>query len=45
LTKGKIKEQTGKATGNRDLEERGKAEKTSGKVEKKIGDIKKVFNK
>jgi uncharacterized protein YjbJ (UPF0337 family) len=44
-TKGKIKEETGKATGNRDLEGRGKAEKTGGEVEKKIGDVKKVFNK
>jgi uncharacterized protein YjbJ (UPF0337 family) len=43
--KGKIKQDTGKVTGNRDLEERGAAEKTGGKVEKKVGDIKKVFGK
>jgi uncharacterized protein YjbJ (UPF0337 family) len=43
--KGKIKEETGKATGNRDLEHRGAAEKTAGKVEKKVGDVKKVFGK
>jgi uncharacterized protein YjbJ (UPF0337 family) len=43
--KGKIKEGTGKVTENRDLEERGVAEKTGGKVEKKVGDVKKVFNK
>lgn len=43
--KGKIKEETGKVTGNRDLEGRGAAEKTGGKVEKKVGDVKKVFGK
>ena len=43
--KGKIKEETGKATGNRDLEDRGAAEKTGGKVRKKVGDVKKVFGK
>ena len=43
--KGKFKEETGKATGNRDLEDRGKAEKAAGKVEKKMGDVKKVFDK
>lgn len=43
--KGKIKEETGKATGNEDLEARGVAEKTAGKVEKKVGDVKKVFEK
>src|SRR6266516_5158800 len=36
--KGKNKQDTGKVTGNRDLEERGAAEKTGGKVEKKVGD-------
>ncbi len=44
-TKGKIKEETGKMTGNRDLEARGAGEKTAGKVEKKVGDVKKVFGK
>jgi uncharacterized protein YjbJ (UPF0337 family) len=43
--KGKIKEKVGQATKDRDLEDRGAAEKTGGKVEKKIGDVKKVFNK
>jgi len=43
--KGKVKEQTGKAIGNPDLEDRGTGEKVGGKVEKKVGDIKKVFNK
>jgi uncharacterized protein YjbJ (UPF0337 family) len=43
--KGKMKEEAGKAIGNRDLEERGAAEKTGGKVERKVGDVKKVFEK
>ena len=43
--KGKVKEQTGKAIGNPDLEDRGTGEKVGGKVEKKVGDIKKVFDK
>jgi uncharacterized protein YjbJ (UPF0337 family) len=42
---GKIKEETGKAIGNPDLEDRGTAEKVGGKVEKKVGDVKKVFGK
>ena len=40
---GKVKEETGKAIGNPDLEDRGTAEKVEGKVENKIGDVKKVF--
>ena len=43
--KGKIKEETGKAVGNPDLQDRGTAEKVSGKVQKKVGDVKKVFGK
>jgi uncharacterized protein YjbJ (UPF0337 family) len=43
--KGKVKEETGKAIGNPDLEDRGTGEKMGGKVEKKVGDIKKVFEK
>jgi len=42
---GKIKEETGKAIGNPDLEDRGTAEKVGGKLEKKVGDVKKVFGK
>jgi uncharacterized protein YjbJ (UPF0337 family) len=42
---GKIKEETGKAIGNPDLEDRGTAEKVGGKAEKKVGDVKKVFGK
>ena len=42
---GKVKEETGKAIGNPDLQDRGTAEKVGGKVQKKVGDIKKVFGK
>jgi uncharacterized protein YjbJ (UPF0337 family) len=42
--KGKVKEKAGKATGNPDLRDRGTAEKTGGKIQRKIGDIKKVFD-
>jgi uncharacterized protein YjbJ (UPF0337 family) len=41
--KGKVKEETGKATGNRDLQDRGTGEKVVGKVQKKVGDVEKVF--
>jgi uncharacterized protein YjbJ (UPF0337 family) len=41
--KGKVKEETGRATGNPDLRDRGTVEKTGGKVQRKIGDVKKVF--
>jgi uncharacterized protein YjbJ (UPF0337 family) len=41
--KGKVKEEMGKATRNPNLGDRGTAEKTGGKVQRKIGDIKKVF--
>lgn len=43
--KGKIKEETGKAIGNEGLEARGAAENMAGKVEKKVGDVKDVFEK
>ncbi|MGB5984088.1 MAG: CsbD family protein [Desulfobacterales bacterium] len=43
--KGKIKQVTGKAVGNRDLEAEGKAENTDGKVQKKVGQIKDVVGK
>jgi uncharacterized protein YjbJ (UPF0337 family) len=42
---GKVKEKTGKAIGNQDLQDRGTAEKVGGKVERKVGDVKKVFEK
>ena len=41
--KGKVKEIAGKVTGNRDLEDRGTDEKIAGKVQRKVGDVKKVF--
>ena len=43
--KGTIKEKAGEATDNPDLRDRGTAEKASGKVQGKVGDIKKVFGK
>jgi uncharacterized protein YjbJ (UPF0337 family) len=42
---GKVKEETGKAIGDRDLQERGTAEKVEGRVERKVGDVKKAFGK
>ena len=41
--KGKVKEEAGKATGNPDLHDRGTVEKAGGKVQRKIGDVEKVF--
>jgi uncharacterized protein YjbJ (UPF0337 family) len=41
--KGKMKEETGNATRNPDLRDQGTAEKIGGKVQRKIGDVKKVF--
>jgi uncharacterized protein YjbJ (UPF0337 family) len=43
--KGKVKETVGQVTSNPDLEAEGKAEHRAGKVEKKVGQIKKVFEK
>jgi uncharacterized protein YjbJ (UPF0337 family) len=42
---GKVKETAGRTTGNRDMEDRGTAEKVGGKIQRKVGDIKKVFGK
>jgi uncharacterized protein YjbJ (UPF0337 family) len=42
---GKVKEETGKAIGNPNLQDRGTAEKVAGKVQRKVGDVKKVFEK
>ena len=42
--KGKIKEGFGKLTGNRDLEEEGKDDRSEGAARKKVGEIKKVIN-
>ena len=41
---GKVKEGLGKLTGNRDLEDEGKDDQLKGAVQKKVGEIKKVFN-
>ncbi len=41
--KGEVKEKAGKATENSDLRDRGTMEKAGGKVQRKIGDVKKVF--
>ena len=43
--KDEIKEKTGQVTNNPDLEADGRAEHNAGKVEKKIGQIEKVFQK
>jgi uncharacterized protein YjbJ (UPF0337 family) len=41
---GKIKEVAGHATNNPGLQARGQNEQVDGKVQKKVGDIKKVFD-
>jgi uncharacterized protein YjbJ (UPF0337 family) len=38
--KGSMKEAAGRATGDRDMEARGAAEKTAGKVQKGVGNLK-----
>lgn len=43
--KGAVKETIGKMIGNPDLQEEGTAEKLGGKVQKKVGDVEKVFEK
>jgi len=43
--RGKVKESAGKATGNRDLQDRGTLEKAGGKIQRKVGDVEKVFGK
>ena len=43
--KGKVKEVTGKVIGNPNLRDTGTAEKVGGKVQRKVGDVKKVFGK
>jgi uncharacterized protein YjbJ (UPF0337 family) len=43
--KGKIKEIAGKLSGNPRLEAKGKGEKIAGKVQRKIGQVKKVLGK
>lgn len=41
--KGAVKEKVGQATGNPDLQDRGTAEEIGGKIQEKVGDLKKVF--
>ena len=43
--KGKVKEIAGKLSDNPKLEAKGKGEKITGKVQKKIGQVKKVWGK
>jgi uncharacterized protein YjbJ (UPF0337 family) len=43
--KGKVKERVGHATNNPQLEDKGTDEKVAGKIQKKVGDIEKVFEK
>jgi uncharacterized protein YjbJ (UPF0337 family) len=43
--KGAVKEKIGRATDRPDLQGEGLDEKLGGKIQKKIGDIKKVFEK
>jgi uncharacterized protein YjbJ (UPF0337 family) len=43
--KGQAKEQVGKAVGNPNLRDEGRADQAAGKVQKKAGDVKKVFDK
>jgi len=43
--KGKIKQGVGKATGNEDTEREGELDEAEGKVQDKVGDVKKVFNR
>jgi len=44
-TKGKLKEMAGKITDNPKLEAEGTGEKIAGKVQEKIGQVKKVLGK
>jgi uncharacterized protein YjbJ (UPF0337 family) len=43
--KGKVKEKVGQVTNNPDLEAEGTGEKIGGKIQKRIGQVKKVFGK
>jgi uncharacterized protein YjbJ (UPF0337 family) len=43
--KGAAKQKIGHATNNPDLEAEGQDEKVAGKIQKKVGDIEKVFEK
>ncbi len=43
--KGKVKEKVGRATNNPNLENEGTDEKAAGKVQKKVGQVERVFEK
>jgi len=43
--KGAVKEKVGHATNNPALENEGTDEKVAGKIQKKVGDVEKVFEK
>jgi uncharacterized protein YjbJ (UPF0337 family) len=43
--KGTVKEKLGHATDNANLEAEGQDEKVAGKIQKKVGDVEKVFEK
>ncbi len=43
--KGAVKQKVGHAVNNPNLEAEGKAEKTGGKVQKKVGEVEKVLEK
>jgi uncharacterized protein YjbJ (UPF0337 family) len=43
--KGAVKEKLGQVTNNPDLETEGTGEKLGGKVQKKVGDVEKLFEK
>jgi uncharacterized protein YjbJ (UPF0337 family) len=43
--KGKVKQLAGQATGNPDLESEGNVENLAGKIQQKVGQIEKVFEK
>ena len=45
VAKGKVKEIVGNAVGNSDLKTDGKNEQLAGKIQKKVGEIKKVVGK
>jgi uncharacterized protein YjbJ (UPF0337 family) len=43
--KGKVKEVVGQALNNPDLEAEGRAENLGGKIQKKVGQVKQLFDK
>jgi uncharacterized protein YjbJ (UPF0337 family) len=45
VASGKVKEVAGRLSGSPDLQDRGVVEQAEGRVQKKIGEVKKVFNK